>query len=195
MAVSSRPSRRRSTRCSSIDDAIEETPPEVRLRHAAQDQEAYELLGRQQPTPIENNSSDDETPFDAAATKRQLLDAIDEQIFPGMDSKEYHSIVKFKFLRFAPLGENNAVDDEKRWIYRRALKYAQDRYKGRTNLDPNKEPNDRGQDQDEVFFGLYKNSQVDYSTEKVDSDKGTSDLLFSSEIDEEGSNRVELLSL
>ena len=45
------------------------------------------------------------------------------------------------------------------------------------------------------FFGLYKNSQVDYSTEKVDSDKGTSDLLFSSEIDEEGSNRVELLSL
>ena len=56
-------------------------------------------------------------------------------------------------------------------------------------------PNDRGQDQDEVFFGLYKNSQVDYSTEKVDSDKGTSDLLFSSEIDEEGSNRVELLSL
>ena len=60
-----------------------------------------------------------------------------------MDSKEYHSIIKFKFLRFAPLGENNAVDDEKRWIYRRALKYAQDRYKGRTNLDPNKDSIDQ----------------------------------------------------
>ena len=139
MSSRRRQSKERSRRSSSIADALKATPPDVRRRRDAQEEEAYRLLDRLQPTPIEN-SSDEDTTFDPDATKRQLFDAINQKISPDMGSSQFQSAMKNGFLRFAPLGENNAIDDERRWIYRKGLKYAKELYRGTTTLDPDEDP-------------------------------------------------------